>query len=505
MKKITYLLVLIILTMTLMACSESSGNENLGSTAEVITEDAVGTSDKISNETSSGSNDVINNLDQGDEIVLGSESILITEAGTYYFTGSLDNGQIIVDSDDSAEVQIVLNNVVINCDYSAAIYVKEAEDVIITSEGNNLLSIEADISDNVDSVDGVIYSKSDVTFNGNGSLSIESEYTHGIVGKDDVEFIGGTYLIDVEKDGVQANDSVSLVDASMSVTSGNDGIQVANDENTDKGYIYLSNSTIALTTGQDGMNASNYIQIDSGDYTIDSALDGIQADISIEILGGRFDITSGGGYQGVLNIITKGEGSGGVVSETDKLDESMKGLKSNDIIVEDGDFIVSSYEDGFNAKNDLTINGGSITVNSGDEAFTAKNELIVNDGSIVVENGYEGLEAVYITINGGDVTINVLDDGINGGETYSLVTIAGGNLSVACQGDGLDSNGDMVISGGNIILDVTAIYAGGDGNVDVTGTLTYTGGNITDASGNTIDPTQHAAGGRLPGPGGGKR
>lgn len=180
----------------------------------------------------------------------------------------------------------------------------------------------------------------------------------------------------------------------------------------------------------------------------------------------------------------------------------MKGIKSNDIIVDQGTMLISSYEDGLNANNDIEINGGVITINSGDEAITAEETLVINDGNIIIENGYEGLEAVYITINGGDITINVLDDGINGGESYSLVTIAGGNLWVTCQGDGLDSNGDMVISGGAIILDVSAIYVGGDGNVDVTGTLTYTGGTIEDASGNTIDPTLESTSGRGQGGGG---
>jgi len=78
---------------------------------------------------------------------------------------------------------------------------------------------------------------------------------------------------------------------------------------------------------------------------------------------------------------------------------------------------------------------------------------------------------------------------------------------VSCQGDGLDSNGDMVISGGYIVLDVNAIYAGGDGNVDVTGTLTYTGGTLVDTSGATIDPTEVMEGGRpgMEGDGGGRK
>jgi hypothetical protein len=512
MKKTIYLFVFIILTISLIGCDSSIDSQQAISTGannvetetkeDGITDTIVsgGDNDEASNNSDvSASSAEVESVLAG-EITLNNESVKITEAGTYTMSGSLDNGQIIIDAGDSDEVEIILKDVQINSNYSSPIYVINADKVRISSQGDtNVLSIGADISDNADSIDGVIYSKSDLVFEGTGTLSINSDYTHGIVGKDDIDFVSGNYKINVSQDGIQANDSVSVLDTNLSIIAEKDGIQVENDENTDKGYVYFENSKLSLESGQDAVNATNYINIVSGQYTIDAGEDGLQADIYLNILDGTFDIRSGGGYQGVLNIITVGEGSGGSVSETDKLTESMKALKSNDIILEEGSFLISSYEDGINANNDIVINGGNYNINSGDEAITAHNSLEINGGTLIIENGYEGLEGSYITINGGDISINVLDDGINGGETYSLVTIAGGNLSVTCQGDGLDSNGDMVISGGYIILDVSAIYAGGDGNVDVTGSLTYTGGTIVDEKGVNIDPTQAVKGGRTQG------
>ena len=515
MKKTIYIFVLMILTISLIGCDASLDIEKGTSTstefvetttsAEIknVKEDNSGIVDTSEASGKSNTNEASQVSDTSEtmevfvpgEITLDNELLTITEAGTYIISGTVDNGQIIVDCGDSDDVELVLSDVQINCNYSAPIYVINSNRVTITSEGDaNVLSIGSDISDNIDSVDGVIFSKSDLILDGTGTLFISSDYTHGIVGKDDIEFVGGNYDIDVAKDGIQANDSVSVEDTNLSIIADKDGIQVDNDENTDKGYVYFENSNINLETGEDAVNATNYIYIVSGQYTIDAGEDGLQADIYLHIMDGTFNITTGGGYQGVLNIITVGEGSGGTVSETDKLTESMKAVKSDDITVEQGTFLISSYEDAFNANNNIVINGGYYTINSGDEAFTAHNTLEINGGTIVIENGYEGLEGTYITINDGDITINVLDDGINGGESYSVVTIAGGNLSVTCQGDGLDSNGDMVISGGYIILDVTAIYSGGDGNVDVTGSLTYTGGTIVDENGITIDPEQETGG-----------
>ena len=483
MKKLIQLLFFIIIAISLMACSSTS--------TTIQSEVAVSADTSETGELNSEieTNDSIITVSPGD-VVLDNDSILISEAGTYYISGTLENGQIIIDADNSSDIQLILNDVSINSNYSAAIYVSQASNLNITTNSDSELTVNANISSSDNTIDGVIFSKSDLTFDGSATLTIKSEYIHGIVGKDDIEFLDGSYEIEVGKDGIQANDSVSIIDSTMNILVSNDGIQVKNDENTDKGYVYLENSNIILNTGEDGISASNYVEVISGEYTIDSNLDGIQADSYINIVDGSFDITTGGGYQGVLNIITVGEGSGGSISETDKLTDSMKAIKGNDITVIDGEIVISSYEDGFNADNDILINGGNILINAGDEAITAKNSLIINNGVINIENGYEGLEAVDITINGGDTTINVLDDGINGGESYSLVTIAGGDLKVTSQGDGLDSNGDMIISGGNIILDVSAIYTGGDGNVDVSGTLTYTGGTIVDTSGNAIDPTE---------------
>lgn len=480
--------VLIMLTINIMGCSDRATKETNKS---VFTELMVNTRSKI-NEPFDTSN-----IHESMKIVLENESLTIQKGGIYHISGSVENGQIIIDSTDSNEVVIVLSNISINCNYSAPIYVKEALEVVLVLEGDNVLSISSDITDSVDfleGVDGVIYSKSDLIFEGTGTLSISSDYSHGIVGKDDIELISGSYYLEVDKDGIQANNSVSVVDSKISITSNEDGIQVENDENSDKGYVYLENSSIRLITVEDAINASNFVYIISGQYIIDSELDGIQADEFVYILDGTFNMTTGGGYQGVLNSITPGEGSLMVTSETDKLTKSMKAIKSNNVTIDQGEFVISSYEDAINAKNDLIINGGIFTISAGDDAITSKDTLVINDGTINIENGYEGLQAIYISIIGGDISINVLDDGINGREKRSLVTIAGGNIKIICQGDGLDSNGDMVISGGYIILDVILINPPHDGYIDISGTLRYDGGTIVDGTGTNIDLTEYTKG-----------
>lgn len=118
-------------------------------------------------------------------VYISGNIITITKEGTYVFSGALSEGQIVVDA-DSAEVQLVLDNADITCASSAAIYVKNADKAFITlAEGaENILMNTAEyeaIDDN--NIDAVIFSKDDLTLNGKGTLTINSEYGHGIVSR----------------------------------------------------------------------------------------------------------------------------------------------------------------------------------------------------------------------------------------------------------------------------------------------------------------------------------
>ena len=147
-------------------------------------------------------------------------TITITEEGVYVVSGTLEDGQIIVDASDSDKVQIVLDGVHINCETNAAIYVREADKVFITLAENSSNTLGGgneytQIDDNT--VDGVIFSKSDLVCNGTGSLTIEADYKHGIVSKDDLVITGGTTIVyGPTSDG----DSALDYDGSAIVTGG---------------------------------------------------------------------------------------------------------------------------------------------------------------------------------------------------------------------------------------------------------------------------------------------
>ena len=118
-----------------------------------------------------------------DGVAINGQTMTITAEGTYIFSGTLSEGQIVVDA-DNAKVQIVFDNVDITCASSAAVYVKSAEKVFVTlAEGsqNTLRNTDEYVAIDDNNIDAVIFAKSDLTLNGTVSLTIISAEGHGIV------------------------------------------------------------------------------------------------------------------------------------------------------------------------------------------------------------------------------------------------------------------------------------------------------------------------------------
>ena len=162
----------------------------------------------------------------GGQITIGAE-------GVYLLSGTLTDGQIVVDAGDTDKVQLVLSGAAISSSTSAAVYALEADKVFLTlADGTeNTLSnggTYTDIDDN--NIDAVVFAKTDLTLNGSGSLTINAQAGHGAVSKDELTITGGSYTITAASHGLSGKDSIAIADGSFTITSGKDGIH---SENTD--------------------------------------------------------------------------------------------------------------------------------------------------------------------------------------------------------------------------------------------------------------------------------
>lgn len=542
--------------------TKAGGAETDETKADESETDGTKADESVTNETETASSGVS----------ISGNIITITKEGTYVLSGALSEGQIVVNA-DSAKVQLVLDNADITCASSAAIYVKNADKTFITlAEGSeNILMNTAEyeaIDDN--NIDAVIFSKDDLTLNGKGTLTINSEYGHGIVSKDDLKLVGGTSNITAKNHALSGKDSVRIAAGTYNLTSGKDGIHSENADEEEKGFVYIASGDFTIESTGDGIDASYVVQIDDGDFDI-TAGDGAEnaTKTNNEMPGGSTGGNMGGGAPGgdkPSGEAPSGEApSGGPSSDSDsgkqtgqtppdkpdgdsfdgsRPDEkasdnagsqtsqtppdksgkdtsdadstSTKGIKSDGALyVNGGTYTINSADDSFHSNSDVTINDGTYTISSGDDGIHADSALLVNGGTITVTESYEGLEGLNITINDGKIDITASDDGMNaaggndasgfggrGGDgfkgmqapdaaqksdsasdtaqTTGNITVAaqksdntsvasqdtdtasddemwmvinGGYVHVLAGGDGLDSNGDLTINGGEVYVD----------------------------------------------------
>ncbi len=345
---------------------------------------------------------------------LDDKDIRITEEGTYILEGTL-NGSIIIEVSKDEDVRLVLSNVEINAEDFAGIYVIEADEVTITlAEGSvntiNDSRTHVQIDDN--DVDALIYSKADLIFNGTGTLILNSDYSHGIVSKDDLTIADGTFQIDVAGQGIRGKDSVKIANGSFVITSGEDALKADNEEEG-KGYVYIENGSFTITSQADGIYGYSLVDIEGGEFTIKTVKS----------------------------------------SSAD----SYKAIKSDtDIQINGGSIVIDSADDSIHSNGNITITDGTIDITSDDDGIHADGMIEIDDGNITID-AHEGIEATYVLINGGTISISASDDGINAGQKSNLYTptveINDGYITIVMgQGDtdAIDVNGYLYINGGTV-------------------------------------------------------
>src|SRR5574344_1827212 len=366
----------------------------------------------------------------------------ITKDGVYNLNGNL-NGYINI----SGYVKIILNEVNINSNNSPCIYVENSKGTYIEHEKESTLKDNSTYSGFDTEVDGTIYSKDDLIFLGEGTLNISANNQDGIVSKDNTVIKSGNLNITSADDAIRGKDSVTILNGNITINGGGDGIKSSESTDGTKGDILIENGTINIT----------------------SALDSLQASNNIKISGGSFTIKTGKG-----STITSTSSSWNMnEGNSSKTDKSIKGIKAtNNIEISNATISLNTQDDAIHSNNEVVINSGTITILSGDDGIHADSKITINNGIISINQSYEGIEANNITINNGQINVKSSDDGINvsggndnsaqnrpGQNNYSttdsniLLTINGGIIKVVSQGDGLDSDGSILMNGGEVYVD----------------------------------------------------
>lgn len=386
---------------------EGSDTESTGETVsyeftdsdfDTTYDNALATSIKLSDGTS---------VVDGEGSTVSDDIVTISAEGVYVISGTLSDGQIVIDSDEQTIIHIILNNVTISSSNSAPIYVRQADKVFVTLQGSNkLTTIKEYEADGETNIDGVIFSQDDITINGDGELLIEGP-GNGIVSKDDLCLVGINLNVDVVNHGLEANDIIKIHSGSYTVLSDDDCFNSSNDDDTSLGSIYVLDGDFDLTSSDDCLNASSSITIEGGQFELDALDDAVHSDSELTINGGKISAIA-----------------------------CYEGLESGDIVINDGEIGITAQDDGINVSggNDSSgFKGGQ------DQFATASGNLTINGGTINVTASGDGLDSNGgLTINGGQVYVTGPTNSGNGVLDYtSEGSISSGNI-IAIGASGMD-------------------------------------------------------------------
>jgi hypothetical protein len=382
-------------------------------------------------------------------VSISENTITISDEGVYRLHGTLSDGQVIVDASKS-KVQLVLDNAAITCTTSAAIYVKSADKVFVTlaADSSNTLCTNGEFTADGDTnVDAVIFSKDDLTLNGSGSLTVSTEYGHGIVTKDDLKITSGLYTVTASKHAICGKDSVSIYDGTFALTSGKDGITSNNDEDEEKGAVTILGGTFSIESGDDGIHAESDLIITDGEIDIPKCYEGLE---------GRTVTISGG----TIALVASDDGinaAGG--SNTSNI--PMVANDDNWILICGGTLTIDASGDGIDSNGKLSISGGNITVygpvSDGDSAIDYDGEAVITGGTLLA-SGFSGMAqgfsdsstqcSILLALSSqttGEVTVSDADGNellaFTPSKTYSCIQVSSPDLSegesytITCGGE----------------------------------------------------------------------
>lgn len=173
--------------------------------------------------------------------------------------------------------------------------------------------------------------------------------------------------------------------------------------------------------------------------------------------------------------------------ETSKYSSSVIFSKNKMNVDGSGSIIVEGNGDSLHSKNDLTINSGTLTLSSSSQGMYAKKTITINGGNINIIKSEEGMQGKKVIIKDGNLNVIASDDGINasdgsGGDLTGeeaeevYISIEGGTNYINADGDGIDSNGYIYVTGGYTYVE--GPESDGDGIIDYSVQAIINGGTF---------------------------
>ena len=393
-----------------------------------------------------------------DGVTVSDGVITITKAGNYKLIGTYE-GQIKVEAADSDMVRLVLKNATITNSTGAAINVVEADEVVIyTASGTtNTVSDGSSYADTASgSPDAAIYSKSDLTLAGEGTLKVEGKYEEGIHTSDGLVIASGTLEVNAANTGIKGKDYVDILDGTVTVTASQDGIKATNNTDGNRGWVRLSGGTVNISADDDGFKAERVLEISGGTLNINQANEGIEGQY-INILDGTVNVTSSddGINASYSTTSTSTESASTSTTQTAQRNQAAQGNTGQGNAAQGGQPPAGGGAGGTFEVVDATINisGGTVTVNAKGDGIDSNGTATLSGGTVIV----------YGPFTGGNTSLDTNGD----------LLLNGATVTAANSGDMFEAPSTNSTSGYLKISNVSNLSAG-------------TTVQVTDSSGNVV-------------------
>ena len=350
----------------------------------------------------------------GDGISVSDNIITISKGGDFEVTGTLDDGQIVIDTEE--KVKLRLSGMSLTNKNGSAVYVKNADKAYITLTDNteNTLTDGENYTSGDENEKGCITSRDNLEIKGSGLLTVNGNYNHGIFSSNSIEIGNGNITVNAKNDGIHANDTLAISGGTVNVTAEGDGLQAEEILDISDGEVNVT------TTGEVKASTSN-------DFGGRGEMKDLSQMTDDEIQSMREQMNN--------NQFTQTEES------DDSDDTSSKGIKADWMLdISGGEVTVNSTDHAIHCASDINITGGTLNLSSeSKKGISGHGDVTIDDGDITITKSTEGIESKKtLTINGGDIDITASDDGLNSGGTGANQNggFGGGtNMQFGQQGD----------------------------------------------------------------------
>lgn len=385
-------------------------------------------------------------------ISVNGDVVTVTKAGNYAFSGTLSDGQIVVDA-AGKDITLTLCGVNIASSSGTPLSVKDAANVslVLADGASNVLNGAARAGASGDESGAVLFSETDLAIDGGGKLTVNGVFNSGIYAKGMLEINGGILAVSAAKNGLAGGDHVTVGSGETTVLAGGD----------------------AIRSGSGGTGGD--VTISAGAVNLEAQGNGIRSMGMVRITGGNIRIYSGG--EGNSSTADTQEASSGIDGESDP-DTGVSGrngiYSTVGTIISGGTVTVNSAGDAVRTDGSVVVSGGTYTLAAGNGGIRAQEQLTIEDCELLkVDAAVKGLEAYNISISGGEISIRSSGAGIavagpgmssavqaensssggTGAGGGGVLTVSGGKLHVDSGADGIASKGSVRISGGAVVVD----------------------------------------------------